>query len=138
VRAGFPRNEATKADIRLKRFGHFFEDGGGSFGGVGGLGDGPAYDEVAGSEAKSFGRTGDAFLVADGRAGGADAGYDEDSFRACEGSECSNLLGRADESADACFHAHLGEEFNLRRGEAANTGGVKLAGVHAGEDGYGE
>ena len=76
-----------------KGFGNFFEDRGGGIGGVGGLGDGAADNEVAGSETESFSRAGDAFLIADGGAGGADAGDDEHSFRAGEGAELSGLLG---------------------------------------------
>ena len=56
---------------------HFFEDGVGGGGGIGGLGDGAAYDEEIGAGGEGGSGGGDAFLVGGLGAGGADAGDDE-------------------------------------------------------------
>ena len=125
-------------DGALEGLGHFGEDLGGGAGGVGGLGDGSADDEVAGAEAEGIGGGADALLVAEVCAGGADAGDDEDGLRSGEGSNGGDLLRRADEAGDACVERHAGEEECLFARRAVVANGLGLCLVNAGEHGDGE
>jgi len=113
---------------------HFGEDGLGGLGGVGSLGDGSADDEVASSLAESVSGGGDPLLVGDLGAGGADAGNDQDTFRAGDGSEGGDFLRRADEAANAGGQAGAGEEFGLLGGRTVEADGGDLGLIHAGED----
>ncbi len=91
---------------------HFFEDCLGGGDGVGSLGDGAAYDEVAGSCGEGRGGGGDAFLVGDVGAGGADAGDDE--RRGGETmAEGGDFFGAGDESVDAGLGGGVGETDDL-------------------------
>jgi len=118
--------------------GHFLEDGFGGGGGVGGLGNGAADDEVTGALAKGFRGGGNAALVADLGAGGADARNDEDAFRAGKSAEGGDLLGGADESADSGSQAHAGQQFHLFCWRTIKADSADLDLIHAGEHGDGE
>src|ERR1035441_1079478 len=133
-----PCYKAGLSRVFSERFGHFFEDGVGGFGGVGGLGDGAAYDQVAGALAEGFGGGGDALLVACLSAGGADAGGDQHAIGAGEGAQGRHLLGRADEAAQPGGEAHPRQQFDLFAGGALDADGADLGRVHAGEHGDGE
>ena len=122
----------------LEGFGHLVEDGLGGGGGVLGLGDGAADDQVACAVAEGLGGGGDALLVADAGSGGADAGDDENACWAGEGAEGCDLLRGADEASDAGGDAHAGEQLNLGGRGAVKADGGGLGGIHAGEDGDGE
>ncbi len=117
---------------------HLIEDGFGGLGGVWGVGDGAAYDEVAGAHAQGFGWRGGALLVTGRASGGTDSGDDEGALRACEGAERGDLLRRADEASDSGVEAHAGEEFDLLGRGAVEADGGDLGFIHAGEDGDGE
>ncbi len=68
------RNESWDSSGLL----HLGENCPGGPGWVAGLGDGAADDKVAGSGGEGGGGSGDAFLVSDGCAGGANSGRDQD------------------------------------------------------------
>ena len=122
----------------LEGFGHFVEDGLGGFGGVWVVGDGAADNEEAGALAQRLGRGGDAALIAFCRAGGADAGGDQNALRTGESAEGGDFLRGGDEAADAGGEAHAGQQFNLLGGGARDPDGVGLRLIHAGKDGDGE
>jgi hypothetical protein len=89
--------------------GDLVEDGLGGSGGVGGAGDGAADDEHGGSAGDGVGRSGDALLVADVGAGGADAGDDEEGCWAEVRAEEGDLFGGADEAVDSAGGGQPGE-----------------------------
>ena len=97
----------------FERFRHFLENGLGSLGRMGGLGDGAAHDQVAGAQAQGFGGRGDALLVANRGSCGADAGDYQHALGAGERAQRGHLLRRADEAAHPGLEAHAGQQFHL-------------------------
>jgi hypothetical protein len=118
----------------MRHLRHFIEDGSRCGYRVGGLGDGAADDEIAGSGGEGGGGRRDAFLIAGCAAGGADARDDKgrggeavteggDFFRACH------------EAADAGFGSSVSEVEDLLLGRVVDADGGELELIHAGEDG---
>lgn len=105
---------------------------------VGGARDGAAYDQHGGSALDGGGGCGDALLVADLAAGGADAGDDEDGFVAQLGPQRSDLFGRADHAVDSRVLRELCQPQDLFGGSGIDAGSVELRRIHAGKDGDGE
>jgi hypothetical protein len=78
-----------------------FEDRLGSLGGVVGAGDGAADDEHGGPVGDGLGWGGDALLIFNGAACGADSGDDEEGVGAGFFAEGGDLFGGADHAVDA-------------------------------------
>lgn len=116
---------------------HFFDDGVGGSGGIGGLSNGAADDEIAGSGGESGGGRGDAFLVGGGAAGRTDAGDDE-SRGGKAVAQGGDLFGAGDESVDARGRGGFGEAEDLGFGGVVDADGGELELIHAGEDGDSE
>lgn len=114
------------------------EDGGGGGGGVGGLGDGAADDEHVGSGGDGGGWGGDAFLVVEVGACGADAGCDEQAFVAQLAAEEEDFGGGADDAGHAAGAGDLREAEHLDGGAGVDADGAELLLVEAGEYGDGE
>lgn len=106
--------------------------------GVRRLGDGAPYDQHGGSCGDGLGWGGDALLVADGRACGADSRDDEEGVGAGGCADGGDLFGGADEAVYAGLGGKLGEEEDLVGEGGSDACACKLSGVHAGEDGDGE
>lgn len=126
---------AARESSKLEDSGHLLEDGFGSLGGVGGLGDGAAHDEEAGAHLQRLSRCRDPLLVAEGAARRANAWDDQRARGAGEGTERANLLRGADEAANSCGKPHSCKEFHLISGGAADADGAQLGRIQAGEDG---
>src|SRR5271157_362667 len=125
-------------DRTLERFGHFFEDGLGGFGGVGSVDDGTADDQVAGALAQGFSGGSDTLLVAGVSAGGADAGNDQDALGTGKGAQGSDLVWGADEASNSRSQAHAGQQLHLAGWGTLDANGAQLGRVHAGKHGDGQ
>lgn len=125
------------AGLRVCGCGDFIEDGVGSGGRIGGLGDGSADDQEAGSGGDGGGGCCDTLLIADGGSCRANAGDDE----GCAGEGCAgegDFFRAADEAADTGVPGHGGEAGDLSRGWILDADGAELGQVHAGQDRNGE
>ena len=112
---------------------HLVEDGLRGGGGVGGLGDRAADDEVAGSGGEGRGGRGDAFLVAGVGADGPDARNDK-GRRGKALAEDGDLFRAGDQPRNAGLGGGVGEaEYLVFRGVIDADGG-ELELVHGGED----
>ena len=69
--------------------------------GIGGTGDGASDDQDGGSVGDGVGGGGDAFLVSDGAACGANSGDDQEGIGAGGGAYGGNLFSGADHAVDA-------------------------------------
>jgi len=116
---------------------HFFEDGISGGGGIGGLGDGAADDEIGRPCGEGSGGSGDAFLVADRCSSGADAGNNEGGGRIVL-AEGGDFFGARDEAGDAGLGGGFCEAEDLVFGRVVDADGGELKLIHAGEDGDGE
>lgn len=113
-------------------------DGAGGGDGIGGSEDGAADDDVGGAGASGSGGAEDAFLVAGGKAAGADAGSDEGGAGGEGGAQGGNLEGGADEAAQAGGDGEVGEAVDLNGGGGGHADGGKGGIVHGGEHGDAE
>jgi len=110
----------------------------GGSGGVCGLGDGAANDEHGGTCGDGLGGSGDALLVADGGACGADSRDYEEGAGAGGCADDCDLFGGADEAVYAGLDGELCQTKNLVCWGCGDACACELSGVHAGEDGDGE
>jgi len=122
----------------LACFGYLVEDGLGCRGWVCGLGDWTAYDQHGGSCGDGLGGGGDALLVADVGACGANSRDYKKGIGACGRADGGDLFGGADEAIYAGLGGELCEAEDLVGWGSGDACACELSGVHAGEDSDGE
>lgn len=124
--------------LRFEGLGDLVHDGFGGFSRVGGLSDGPAYDEEAGTGFYGFSRGGDALLVAGASAGRTDARNHQNTMGTGKRAQGACFLRGADEAVNTRSQAHAGQKLGLFGGRAGDCDGLKLLRIHTREDGDGE
>lgn len=124
--------------LRFKGLGDLVHDGFGGFSRVGGLGDGPAYDEETGTGFYGSSGGGDALLVASASARRTDARNHQNTLGTGESAQRAHFLRGADKAIDTRCQSHAGQKLGLFGGRAADCDGLKLLRIHTGEDGDGE
>ena len=116
---------------------HLGEDCPRGFGWIAGLGDRASHDEIIGSGGERSSGSGDALLVSDGCAGGADAGRDQDGSGSAERRGGRPLRGCRQSRQSHSRKPFLPTGAPVRR-DCEGADGGQLGLIHAGEDGDGE